>query len=581
MMRLILAFVFASALVVQSGYAQIQPEHAKRTYTDENDNLYIQKDLPLYLKISTSEDDKDGNILLKSKQSNAYVNPLYLDSEGLNTIRTPYAVDKTTKKTVMPLQDIVFEVYADGTAPKSRAEFNGAKKYERNAITFYGPDLRVSIFSKDGVSGVEDTYFSLDGSAFASYQQMLLMDKEGEHDLKFYSSDNVGNAEGPEFRKFIVDLTPPKTTYTITGPGSSNTISPQTVISLNSTDELSGVNNIKYYIDEGPATLYVKPIPFSNLADGDHKFTFYATDNVGNVEDNHDPKSNYAFYVDKVAPHVNATVKNDSYKNGDKQWVSPRSEVELIAVDAKSSVANIHYTLDQGGQSNYVSPFTLPNSQRLHTVFYYATDAVENRSQNFVLPLFLDNTPPTTSIRTGDPQFFARDTLFVNRKTLVTLTSKDNESGLQKVQYSINDGVKNDYSNSIPLVNEGFQRIKFSAIDNVNNEEVEKVSEFYVDATGPQIFVNFSIKAIGEKKDLQVYPNYTRMYIGATDEKCGTSTIKYSINGSPMQDYSSPYSLDVSEKSIFQNNLLYEVDIIASDKLGNESKQKVRFYIGG
>lgn len=576
-------YCLAAALFIVFGissFAQQQQEHVKRTYIDERDQLFIQKDLPVYLKVSTSADDTGENILLMSKKSANYTNPLYLDSEGLNTIRTPYAVDQNTRKTVQPLQDIVFEVYADGVAPTSRVEFNGAEKHVSNGRTYYGPDLRVSIFAKDGVSGVEDTYFSLDGSEYASYQQMILMDQEGPHELKYYSADNVGNAERSQFRNFIVDITPPESTYEIVGPGSSDALSPKTVISLSSTDNLSGVKHIKYFIDDGQTKTYTKPIPFSTLTDGNHKFTFYAVDNVGNIEDHHDDGSSYEFYIDKIAPKVTANVIGDLYDDGETKWVSPRSEVELTAEDQKSGVADIQYTLDQSGHSKYVSPFKLPNRYELHSVFYFAQDEVQNRSQNFVLPLYMDNINPVTSVKIGDPQFFARDTLFINKKALLTLTAKDKESGLQKIIYKIDEGAEEVYSSPVMIADEGFHKVKFWSLDNVNNTEEEKETEFFVDMTGPQVFVNFSIKAIGEKKGILVYPNYTRMYIGATDEKCGTSDIKYSINGGPMQDYSSPYSLDVSEKNVFKANTLYEVDIVATDKLGNETKEKVRFYVG-
>ena len=64
-----------------------------------------------------------------------------------------------------------------------------------------------------------------------------------------------------------------------------------------------------------------------------------------------------------------------------------------------------------------------------------------------------------------------------------------------------------------------FKEIVFSSVDMVNNQEENKTSRVYVDNTPPEIFINFSLDNIGTEDDLPVYPNYVRMFIGATDEK--------------------------------------------------------------
>ena len=56
----------------------------------------------------------------------------------------------------------------------------------------------------------------------------------------------------------------------------------------------------------------------------------------------------------------------------------------------------------------------------------------------------------------------------------------------------------------------------------MNNMETEKVSSCFVDNTPPEIFVKFSIEKIGTRKGLPLYPNYSRMYVAATDKTVGT-----------------------------------------------------------
>ena len=126
----------------------------------------------------------------------------------------------------------------------------------------------------------------------------------------------------------------------------------------------------------------------------------------------------------------------------------------------------------------------------------------------------------------------------------------------------------------------GTIQLSSEARDNVNNKESEKESNCYVDNTAPEIFIKFSIKAIGSKKGLPVYPNYTRMYVAATDKKVGTETIQYAMDGGSLQLYSSPQTLDASELSRFRKNKKYTVKVVAKDKLGNQSEKTIEFYVG-
>ena len=57
----------------------------------------------------------------------------------------------------------------------------------------------------------------------------------------------------------------------------------------------------------------------------------------------------------------------------------------------------------------------------------------------------MDNRNPTTGISYGNPQFFDRDTLFINSKSKVYLKSQDYESGVKTVSYSVN-GASSTYT---------------------------------------------------------------------------------------------------------------------------------------
>ncbi len=573
-------FILLFALIIMSGaiMAQQQLTHTKRTYVAPNGNFYIQKSLPVYLRLATSKDAGAETHLLESKVSAKYTNPFYFDTDGKNTIRTPHAVDPNTKKIVYPLQDVIFEVYADGIAPVSKSKFSGAPKYVKGSIIYYGVGLIVDVTSTDGVSGVEKTLYSIDGGAYTAYSSSLNMNKENKHTLKYYAADNVGNAENPKERIFTVDLTSPRTTYAVSDPKLGDIISPKAKVTLTKTDNLSGVRNTKYYFDNRSPVVYYNPIVLTSLSDGDHTLTYYTTDNVNNVE----TKLVYNFYLDKIAPVTTNTIQGDQYM-GTYKFVSPRTKINLTATDNKAGVESITYLIDGSGKTTFSSPFKVPDKKGLHTISYYGTDKVTNKETTKYLKVYMDNVPPTTGIIYGKPQFFDRDTLFINKDTKITLKPKDHESGVKVTDYTV-DGSKSTYNSPFTIPKEGYRKITFNSTDRVNNVEQVKESSTYVDNSPPVIYYNFSIKPVSRTtkngKAYDVYPNYTRLFLGATDKKCGTQRIQYSINGNPFKDYSSPHTLDVSELLLFKSRKLYKVTVKAKDKLGNESVKDIEFYVG-
>jgi len=218
--------------------------------------------------------------------------------------------------------------------------------------------------------------------------------------------------------------------------------------------------------------------------------------------------------------------------------------------------------MDGGERFDFASDFKYPDVKGVHTVKYDATDNVQNLASNKYKTVYVDNAAPQSSIAYGSPQFFDRDTLFINKDTKVSLASRDYESGVKQIQYSLDGGGFQNY-NQFTIPGEGYHTIKFKTTDNVNNLESEKSSNVYVDNTPPVIYHNFSINSIGTKNGMKIYPNYTRLYLGATDDHVGTQTIKYSINGGPMTLYSSASTLDISERNRFlKKKVKYTVRVI-------------------
>jgi hypothetical protein len=318
--------------------------------------------------------------------------------------------------------------------------------------------------------------------------------------------------------------------------------------------------------------VYGSPIDLSGLSDGPHTLRFYSDDNVENEES----MKELMFYLDKINPETQLVVIGDQHE-ATYYYVSSRTTFELPATDNKAGVAKTSFSINKQDAQTYTTAFGLPNELGLHSITYNSEDNVRNVEEKETRTFYMDNKAPNTSIDYGKPQFFTRDTLFINQTTPITIIPRDKHSGVQSTTTTVNNEVQAGNEFTIPT--EGHKEIVFSSVDMVNNQEENKTSRVYVDNSPPEIFINFSLDNIGTEDDLPVYPNYVRMFIGATDEKTGTKNIKYSIDGGPMTEYSSPRTLDISERDTFTESKVYDIKVETEDMLGNTSTKKHKFIV--
>ncbi len=580
LLSVILLFLFAL-----NGFAQEIPSFKQKMYVDSLNRLYVNKDLPIYLWLSTTN-NKDSAVLLQSHESKDYVNPFYFDTEGINTVRTPSKVDKKTRKTVIPKSDIIFEVYADGIAPSSYLHFSGAKKYYKNGKTYYGKGLKLKLTARDAVSCVQDIYYSINGSPYKPYTEELSFDKEGEVILKYFSVDHVGNVEKVKTKSFFLDFTPPVIKKDLTGTTTGNVLSKDTHIKLTATDNLSGVKGIYYSIDGKVAKVYANPLPAYILGEGEHKLDFYAVDNVGNTSLNDDKaviEYSVPLIYDNAGPEVKIVPTDGcSYSKSGILYLSKDCKLNFDASDDFTAVKKIEYALNSKTNFNeYTDAFTLPQKNKQYWLYYRAVDEVNNYSKLYVKQVIVDDVSPTSWIKFGEPQFFDRDTFFISNKTPVTLYAKDNITGVRKTEYSVNNKGFIEYTSPFKLDQYGLNTIQFKSTDNVGNIEKIKTSKVVIDNLAPEIYVRFSIESLGKKeyegKSLDIYPAYSKMYIAATDKNSGTATILYSVNKSAYLNY--VVNNQISKGGVFSKPGFYSVKIKAIDKLGNEAVKEINFYI--
>ncbi|MGQ1788366.1 OmpL47-type beta-barrel domain-containing protein [Saccharicrinis sp. GN24d3] len=304
-------------------------------YVDSLNRYYMQAELPVFFSISHAE-NKEGEKLSPADDGGA-VNerkPIYMDGHGKHKIRH---MDSHQGKTLD-----AFTIYADGKAPKTLVKTNNVPAYRSQKAQYFGKNLVVSLSATDEMSGLKNIYFSVNNEPFKSFTGEFVASKEGDYYLQYYATDNVGNAEKLKQYKFTLDLTPPKTFYHIVGIAKDNIISTSTRLYLTTSDSLSGTGKVYYHFDNDRPQVYLgNDLPVSQLDDGHHTLNYYAVDRVNNKAENEQLK----FYLDKTAPIVSADVLGDKFIVGDKVYYSGRTKLKLTAVDNKSGIKDVGYSL--------------------------------------------------------------------------------------------------------------------------------------------------------------------------------------------------------------------------------------------
>jgi hypothetical protein len=545
--------------------------HKKKTYIAPDGKLYVQKDLPVYLWLSTSPADNSTKYKLKSEVTKEFSNPMYLDAEGFNSVRSPSAVDTVTHKTILPLKDIIFEVYADSKAPITKINYGDTKLFTANNILHIGGQTVISLTATDLLSGVENIYFSINGSPFKPYTGAINITEENEYHIKYYAVDNVGNVEEIQEHTLVYDRTAPVTKLEIEGDNFENILSGRSKIILKTEDKSTAIQAIYYSIDSNAQKTYSSAILAGYLTQDEHRLNYYAVDQVGNKE----PAQTYAFYVDKSPPTIIEEVMGKTFFAGGKEYSSGKSRLKLTSFDNKAGIKEVRYSVNNGEYQLYDSPVFLTQSSGNLLIKSYAVDNVNNRStsqtanEKTSIP-YIDLTGPDMRHSFTGPQFVTRDTVFINNQSRIVLKGSDSEAGLNRIEYSVNGSNPMEFAEPFGIENEGISTIDYTGFDNVDNTSVRSFS-IRGDNTGPGIGYTFGTSWLRKDGNLEVYPTHTVLFLSASDKVVGFQRMTYSINGSAMVEYAG-----------IINNLPKGKDLLvikAYDKLGNTSEMTIEFII--
>ncbi|QKG79337.1 OmpA family protein [Tenuifilum thalassicum] len=163
-------------LVFGSRIALGQPDNF---FVNSKGDVFVKADAPVYFFISPSN-SPNQKVMIPSTDKAA--NPMFFDGDGKH-----YFVYESNGNKVR------FLVYADGYGPKSYLKVTSGLLFEHKNRVYVKDSAGFTLVARDKRSGVKNSYFALDSLPFKPYNDVITINNIGEHTIRIYSTDNVGN----------------------------------------------------------------------------------------------------------------------------------------------------------------------------------------------------------------------------------------------------------------------------------------------------------------------------------------------------------------------------------------------------
>ncbi|WP_066055965.1 OmpL47-type beta-barrel domain-containing protein [Robertmurraya korlensis] len=329
--------------------------------------------------------------------------------EGLNNI-SYYSVDAAGNKEASRM----VEVNIDQTAPTTTADL---------PTTWVKEDVNVTLVATDDNSGVETTYYSINGSDFVEGTS-LLVDKEGVNTISYYSVDLAGNKEDMRTAEVKLDKTAPITVSDVSDKWSKDSV----LVSLSSEDKHSQVISTFYSINGAE---YVEGTTFTVDREGVNYVSYYSVDAAGNVEE----AKSVEVKIDKTAPTLLLGVKGE-YELGETVTLNYLANDDLSGIAVEEVTFN-GQTYKKGDQVTLNQPGEYKLSVKVTDAAGWST--VVEKSIVVYIPVSLEVLPRVIkgnkgifTVKATLPKEFQSYTFNVSTVTLDGVSPITDNNGLYK-----------------------------------------------------------------------------------------------------------------------------------------------------
>ena len=150
--------------------------------------------------------------------------------------------------------------FDDTTPPVTTISFDPPEPDGENS--WYVSDVTVTLNATDDLSGVNATYYRINGGEWETYDSPFVISGDGDDILiEFYSIDNAGNQESHKHATIDMDQTEPDIEQIYEVIGGDLWHGWDLLFTATATDDMSGMHRVEFYISDKLQETVIGPGP--------------------------------------------------------------------------------------------------------------------------------------------------------------------------------------------------------------------------------------------------------------------------------------------------------------------------------
>jgi hypothetical protein len=428
----------------------------------------------------------------------------------------------------------------DSTIPTTQITLAGTQ----GGGGWFTNEAQVTLSATDTPSGVETTFYTIDGGPQQTYSEPFNISTSGFHTIVYWSVDRAGNTEFQRSMPIKVDSVAPSSQAQASSTWSFDVWyqSPARVF-ISATDSASGIATTFYTIDGGATQTYTST--FNIAAGGVHIVTYWSVDQAGNTE----TQKSLTVRVDSAAPTTEITTGGI----GANGWYRGPVQVGLTATDPEVGVNVTMYRVDGGPTLVYTAPFTV-SGEGQHTVLYWSNDKLNHTEAQKSATIRIDSTLPTVQSSFSGP--LGGNGYYIG-PVQFTMTGADNLSGVGNIYYRVNGGAPLVYSSPFTIGVDGNHSVDYWSVDVAGNVSGVSTALVKIDVSAPLTQATGS----GTAGTNGWYRSSVQVSLTAADSMSGVQTTFYKVDGGTTKTYTTAFSVS--------GNGSHTVNLWSVDKVGN------------